>query len=182
MIGAQTLPERVIDWAPCVPRMPWFCCDRPSVRQELCICYVVAPLPIIQHSASLMIFRKFPFSELRTVPFPIRSTGYRPASQCAMEVLEFDGWLRWHFLPFWLQPQGPCHSKPTFRLYVRHQIIIFPVLFALMVISVWRPPWGPPFQATFLGPPWRAGREGFGGVVIQLVIWPGLVLGCLCRT
>ena len=32
----------IIDWAPCVPRMPWYCCDRPSVRQELCICYVVA--------------------------------------------------------------------------------------------------------------------------------------------
>jgi len=37
------------------------------MRQELCICYVVAPPPIIQHSADLMIFCKFPFSELRTV-------------------------------------------------------------------------------------------------------------------
>jgi len=42
-----------------------------------------------------------------------------------MKVLEFDGWLRWHFLPFWLQPQAPCHSKPTFCLHVLHQIIIF---------------------------------------------------------
>ena len=50
MIGAQTLPERVIDWAHCVRRMPWFCFDRPSVRQELCICYVVAP-PSINHPA-----------------------------------------------------------------------------------------------------------------------------------
>ena len=35
----------------------------------------------------------------RTVTFPICS-GYRPASQCAMEVLEFDGLLRWHFCLF----------------------------------------------------------------------------------
>jgi len=38
---------------------------------------------------------------------------------------------------FSLQPQAPCHSKPTFCLHVLRQIIIFPVLFALMVISVW---------------------------------------------